>query len=143
MTESTGEPAGLPSPEDRRRLREAADLTCEQVAERLGVSGAAVRSWEAGRTHPRGRKRAAYVRLLARGADGSGGGSDPGPRRCETPAAPARGPPPPAPGRAPPRPHVRAAAPRAPRRAARRARAAGPPAAPPPPRPPPRPPRRH
>ncbi|MFJ2820222.1 helix-turn-helix domain-containing protein [Streptomyces toxytricini] len=91
MTESTGEPAGLPSPEDRRRLREAADLTCEQVAERLGVSGAAVRSWEAGRTHPRGRKRAAYVRLLARGAGGSGG-SGGGPVRRPAADGPSRPP---------------------------------------------------
>ncbi|AXE22609.1 DNA-directed RNA polymerase sigma-70 factor [Streptomyces globosus] len=74
MTESTGEPAGLPTPEDRRRLREAADLTCEQVAERLGVTAAAVRSWEAGRAHPHGHKRAAYVRLLAHGSGGSGAG---------------------------------------------------------------------
>ncbi|CAL9519656.1 hypothetical protein SUDANB120_03819 [Streptomyces sp. enrichment culture] len=124
MTESTGEPAGLPSPEDRRRLREAADLTCEQVAERLGVSGAAVRSWEAGRTHPRGRKRAAYVRLLARGAGGSGGGPVRGPAADGPSRSPdggpvaspagdsAAGPP----ARAPRRPAARPAPPRRPGR---------------------------
>ncbi|MFD0719738.1 helix-turn-helix domain-containing protein [Streptomyces globosus] len=121
MTESTGEPAGLPSPEDRRLLREAADLTCEQVAERLGVSGAAVRSWEAGRTHPRGRKRAAYVRLLARGADGSGGGSGPGPVRDPAADGPSR-PPGAGPVAGPPAPGDSAAGPpaRPPRRPAAR-----------------------
>ncbi|MGW7027586.1 helix-turn-helix domain-containing protein [Streptomyces xanthophaeus] len=71
MTRSVKE-LGLPSPEERRRLREAADLTHEQVAGVMGVAPATVRSWESGRTDPRGRKRTLYARLLADlGAPGS------------------------------------------------------------------------
>ncbi|MFG2330439.1 sigma factor-like helix-turn-helix DNA-binding protein [Streptomyces sp. NPDC048604] len=54
----------LPSPKERRRLREAKALTEDQVAEAVGVTRATVRSWETGRSSPRGRKRDAYVRLL-------------------------------------------------------------------------------
>ncbi|MEV3872807.1 sigma factor-like helix-turn-helix DNA-binding protein [Streptomyces sp. NPDC049906] len=57
--------APLPSPGERRRLREAGGLTPEQVADRVGVTRETVRSWEAGRTAPRGRKREAYAALLA------------------------------------------------------------------------------
>ncbi|MFG2337125.1 helix-turn-helix domain-containing protein [Streptomyces yangpuensis] len=56
---------GLPAPNERRRLREAAELTLDEVAEAVGVASATVRSWESGRTTPRGRKRDAYARLLA------------------------------------------------------------------------------
>ncbi|MFD7100821.1 helix-turn-helix domain-containing protein [Streptomyces xanthophaeus] len=71
MTRSVKE-LGLPSPEERRRLREAADLTHEQVAGVMGVAPATVRSWESGRTDPRGRKRTLYARLLVDlGAPGS------------------------------------------------------------------------
>ncbi|MGW7362570.1 sigma factor-like helix-turn-helix DNA-binding protein [Streptomyces sp. NPDC054841] len=55
----------LPSPKERRRLREAKSLSEEQVAEAVGVTKATVKSWEAGRTSPRGRKREAYAKLLA------------------------------------------------------------------------------
>ncbi|MER5385678.1 helix-turn-helix domain-containing protein [Streptomyces sp. NPDC002688] len=62
MTQSPATP--LPAPKERRRLREDRSLTQTEMAARLGVSRATVRSWETGRTTPRGRKREAYVRLL-------------------------------------------------------------------------------
>lgn len=52
----------LPLPAERRRIREAAELSLRDVAEVLGVSHTAVASWEAGAT-PR-EHRAAYARLL-------------------------------------------------------------------------------
>ncbi|KOU39021.1 sigma factor-like helix-turn-helix DNA-binding protein [Streptomyces sp. WM6378] len=55
----------LPTPKERRRLREAKDLTEAQVATAVGVTRATVRSWETGRTTPRGRKGEHYARLLA------------------------------------------------------------------------------
>lgn len=55
----------LPPPDERRRLREAQSLTQAQVAARVGVARETVRSWETGRTTPRGRKRDAYAKLLA------------------------------------------------------------------------------
>ncbi|MFF1559117.1 helix-turn-helix domain-containing protein [Streptomyces sp. NPDC058279] len=64
-TSASGE-ADLPSPQERRRLRESAELTHGEVAAAVGVSPATVRSWESGRTQPRGRKRKAYVRFLTR-----------------------------------------------------------------------------
>lgn len=70
MTQSTtGEAAThpLPSPKERRRLREARSLSEEQVAAAVGVTRATVRSWETGRTSPRGRKREAYARLIGSG----------------------------------------------------------------------------
>ncbi|MGW1216543.1 helix-turn-helix domain-containing protein [Streptomyces sp. NPDC002499] len=63
MTQSPATP--LPSPKERRRLRESGSLTQAQVAERVGVSRETVRSWETGRTTPRGDKREAYAKLLA------------------------------------------------------------------------------
>ncbi|MFJ1603143.1 sigma factor-like helix-turn-helix DNA-binding protein [Streptomyces sp. NPDC088253] len=54
----------LPSPKDRRRLREAQSLSQADVAAAVGVTRATVRSWENGRTTPRGSKRDAYARLL-------------------------------------------------------------------------------
>ncbi|MFC9847361.1 helix-turn-helix domain-containing protein [Streptomyces sp. NPDC060223] len=62
MTQSPAPP--LPSPKERRRLREAKSLSQAEVAARLGVTRETVRSWENGRTTPRGRKRGAYVKLL-------------------------------------------------------------------------------
>ncbi|MFF2730071.1 helix-turn-helix domain-containing protein [Streptomyces sp. NPDC058008] len=56
--------APLPSPKERRRLREARALTEQQVAAAVGVTPATVRAWETGRASPRGRRRAAYVRLI-------------------------------------------------------------------------------
>lgn len=55
----------LPAPNERRRLREAAELTHDDVAAAVGVTATTVRSWESGRTAPRGRKREAYTTFLA------------------------------------------------------------------------------
>ncbi|MFJ3606139.1 helix-turn-helix domain-containing protein [Streptomyces anulatus] len=68
MTRSTTDEAAapqLPSPKERRRLREAKSLSEEQVAAAVGVTRSTVRSWETGRTSPRGRKRALYAKLIA------------------------------------------------------------------------------
>jgi DNA-directed RNA polymerase specialized sigma24 family protein/transcriptional regulator with XRE-family HTH domain len=68
MTESITRSASgtpLPPPKERRRLREAKSLSEDEVATTIGVTRATVRSWETGRTDPRGRKREAYARLLA------------------------------------------------------------------------------
>ncbi|MDG9681704.1 helix-turn-helix domain-containing protein [Streptomyces sp. DH18] len=68
MTRSTTDEAAapqLPSPKERRRLREAKSLSEEQVAAAVGVTRATVRSWETGRTSPRGRKRALYAKVIA------------------------------------------------------------------------------
>ncbi|WP_435137928.1 telomere-associated protein Tap [Actinacidiphila sp. bgisy144] len=54
----------LPSPVERRRLREAAGLSQAQVAHALGTRREAVGSWEAGQREPRPPQRAAYARLL-------------------------------------------------------------------------------
>ncbi|MFE7599624.1 helix-turn-helix domain-containing protein [Streptomyces sp. NPDC057494] len=67
MSRSTADSAPsvtLPTPKERRRLREALALSEEQVAEAMGVTRATIRSWETGRSAPRGRKREAYARLL-------------------------------------------------------------------------------
>ncbi|WP_189190233.1 helix-turn-helix domain-containing protein [Streptomyces albiflavescens] len=66
MTRSPATP--LPAPEERRRLREAKSLTQAEVASRLGVTRKTVRSWEAGRTTPRGREGDAYAQLLTEAA---------------------------------------------------------------------------
>ena len=63
MTQSPATP--LPSPKERRRLREAKSLSQADVAARVGVTRETVRSWEAGRSSPRGRRREVYTRLLA------------------------------------------------------------------------------
>ncbi|MFJ3701134.1 MULTISPECIES: helix-turn-helix domain-containing protein [Streptomyces] len=66
MTRSAGPAptAPLPSPKERRRLREAKELSEQQVAAAVGVTAATVRAWETGRASPRGRRRAAYTRLI-------------------------------------------------------------------------------
>ncbi|MFF3172999.1 helix-turn-helix domain-containing protein [Streptomyces sp. NPDC057900] len=86
MTQSTTGTAAaqpLPSPKERRRLREAKSLSEEQVAAAMGVTRATVRSWETGRTSPRGRKREAYARLIGT-ADAA-----PAPASASTPTPPA------------------------------------------------------
>ncbi|WP_345204953.1 helix-turn-helix transcriptional regulator, partial [Streptomyces lavendulae] len=55
---------GLPHPDERKRLREAAGLSQDQIARALSVRRETVTSWETGRTAPRPPKRAAYARLL-------------------------------------------------------------------------------
>ncbi|WP_405715960.1 helix-turn-helix domain-containing protein [Streptomyces sp. NBC_00046] len=70
MTQNSTDTASahpLPSPKERRRLREAKSLSEAQVAAAVGVTRATVRSWETGRTTPRGRKREAYARLISSG----------------------------------------------------------------------------
>ncbi|MEV0742880.1 helix-turn-helix domain-containing protein [Streptomyces sp. NPDC050549] len=54
----------LPDPAERKRLREAAGLSQDQVAKALDVRRETVTGWEAGRTEPRPPRRAAYIRLL-------------------------------------------------------------------------------
>lgn len=54
----------LPSPKERRRLREAQSLSQADIAAAVGVTRATVHSWENGRTTPSGSRRDAYARLL-------------------------------------------------------------------------------
>ncbi|MET9687850.1 helix-turn-helix domain-containing protein [Streptomyces sp. NPDC006514] len=68
-TSSEDSELSLPAPKERRRLREAAELTHDEVAAAVGVTAATIRSWESGRTAPRGRKRELYMQFLARLAD--------------------------------------------------------------------------
>ncbi|MCX4805237.1 helix-turn-helix domain-containing protein [Streptomyces sp. NBC_01214] len=93
-TSSEDSELSLPAPKERRRLREAAELTHDEVAAAVGVTAATIRSWESGRTAPRGRKRELYMQFLARLADlpqESGPGGAPGEtktaRAAEEPAA--------------------------------------------------------
>lgn len=91
MTQSTtGTPASppLPSPKERRRLREAKSLSEAQVAAAVGVTRATVRAWETGRTSPRGRKREVYARLI--GTGGTRSTSHPSPVKPATPNNPPR-----------------------------------------------------
>ncbi|MEU9039939.1 helix-turn-helix transcriptional regulator [Streptomyces sp. NPDC048352] len=121
---SSGSELGLPSPKERRWLRESGGLTYEEAAARVGVTAATVRSWECGRTEPRGRTREAYAALLERlAADGAAPvrpvAAGPPTRRPRTAAArgakppadpprpahpPRTAPPPPPPGGVPPSP---------------------------------------
>ncbi|WP_406093455.1 helix-turn-helix domain-containing protein [Streptomyces sp. NBC_01013] len=91
MTQSANGTAAahpLPTPKERRRLREAKSLSEEQVAAAVGVTRATVRAWETGRTSPRGRKREAYARLI--GTGGTRSGSHPVPVKPTTPNGRAR-----------------------------------------------------
>ncbi|TGA90319.1 helix-turn-helix domain-containing protein [Streptomyces sp. MZ04] len=63
MTQSPATP--LPPPKERRRLREATSLSQAELATKVGVTKETVRSWESGRTAPRGRRREIYAKLLA------------------------------------------------------------------------------
>ncbi|ORT59565.1 helix-turn-helix domain-containing protein [Streptomyces sp. CB03238] len=76
----------LPSPKERRRLREAMSMTEDQLAQLVGVTRATVRSWETGRTNPRGRKREAYAKLLCAAQEGrSARSQSPRPKRRSQP----------------------------------------------------------
>ncbi|MET9887068.1 helix-turn-helix transcriptional regulator [Streptomyces sp. NPDC006430] len=74
----------LPHPDERKRLREAAGLSQEQIATALSVRRETVTSWETGRTAPRPPKRAAYARLL----EGLSALHPPTPAPGDTPATP-------------------------------------------------------
>ncbi|MWA13070.1 helix-turn-helix domain-containing protein [Streptomyces sp. BA2] len=63
MTQSPATP--LPSPKERRRLREAKHLSQAAIAAKVGVTRETVRSWESGRSTPSGRRRGIYAKLLA------------------------------------------------------------------------------
>ncbi|OPF71278.1 transcriptional regulator [Streptomyces antioxidans] len=54
----------LPTPAERKRLREAAGLSQAEVAGALDIRREAVGNWESGKTEPRQPTRAAYARLL-------------------------------------------------------------------------------
>lgn len=64
LLEQAAAPDDLPAPAERKRLREAAGLSQDQVSKALNVRRETVTGWEAGRTEPRPPKRAAYARLL-------------------------------------------------------------------------------
>ncbi|WP_327681133.1 sigma factor-like helix-turn-helix DNA-binding protein [Streptomyces sp. NBC_00467] len=67
MTQSTtrsGSGTPLPSPKERRRLREAKSMSEQEIATAVGVTRATIRSWETGRSSPRGRRREVYAKLL-------------------------------------------------------------------------------
>ncbi|MGW9030984.1 telomere-associated protein Tap [Streptomyces sp. NPDC055722] len=64
LLEQAAAPDALPAPAERKRLREAASLSQEQIAQALNVRRETVTGWESGRTEPRPPKRAAYIRLL-------------------------------------------------------------------------------
>ncbi|MFD5065275.1 helix-turn-helix domain-containing protein [Streptomyces sp. NPDC058394] len=57
---------GLPAPEVRARLRQAASLTQAEVAEAIGVHRVQVVRWESGQAEPRNPHRRTYGRLLER-----------------------------------------------------------------------------
>ncbi|MFF5859877.1 helix-turn-helix domain-containing protein [Streptomyces sp. NPDC012751] len=59
----------LPPPTVRAKLRLAAGLTQQEVAEAVGVKRLAVARWELGQTHPRRPHRAVYMHLLNRLAE--------------------------------------------------------------------------
>ncbi|MEU9705584.1 helix-turn-helix domain-containing protein [Streptomyces sp. NPDC047981] len=109
----------MPTPKELRRLREARGLSEDQVAEAMGVTRATVRSWETGRTTPRGRKQEAYAKLI--GAHEDQGAPAPAPAPAPT-STPSTEPPAPPSALSTPPPHTR------PRAAAKRA--AKPPKAP-------------
>ncbi|BFV60855.1 hypothetical protein KCMC57_up59590 [Kitasatospora sp. CMC57] len=54
----------LPAPEERARLRKAARLTQQQIADALRVKRETIWTWEKGRVEPRTPQREAYARLL-------------------------------------------------------------------------------
>jgi DNA-binding transcriptional regulator YiaG len=53
--------ADLPSPAQRRALREAAGLSQRELAKAIGVSQASIAHWEASRRVPRGKCLERYV----------------------------------------------------------------------------------
>ncbi|MBT2365472.1 helix-turn-helix domain-containing protein [Streptomyces sp. ISL-10] len=119
----------LPPPPERKRLREAAGVSQEQVARALKVRRETVTSWEAGRTEPRPPKRAAYARLLEGLAAHHPPRTAPQPDAAQDPLPESGAIPAPAPAASVPEQAATSQAPPAPERAAAAAPAA--PAAPP------------
>ncbi|WP_431983164.1 helix-turn-helix transcriptional regulator [Streptomyces qinglanensis] len=72
----------------RAKLRRAAGLTQQEVAEAVGVKRLAVARWELGQTHPRRPHRAVYMHLLNRLAQRFPEAADEG---MPTPASESRG----------------------------------------------------
>ncbi|WP_338494359.1 helix-turn-helix domain-containing protein [Streptomyces sp. SJL17-4] len=113
MSRSTADSASsvtLPTPKERRRLREALALSEEQVAEAMGVTKATVRSWETGRSSPRGRKREAYASLLGTYGPDDAPTSPESSNSSERAAEPQSGPPSPVRPQAPARTQTQAQA---------------------------------
>lgn len=54
----------LPSPAERKVIRQRARVTTVRMAEELGVQPLAVKRWENGTREPRGELRLRYARLL-------------------------------------------------------------------------------
>ncbi|MEU1012296.1 helix-turn-helix transcriptional regulator [Streptomyces sp. NPDC005890] len=88
--------SALPSPAERRRLRQAHALTLDEVAAALHVRRATVGAWESGKTEPRPPEREAYARLLGQLAKLYPAPESTGAPQEDTDAAPAATPPPPA-----------------------------------------------
>lgn len=61
--------AELPAPAERRRIREAAGVSQQQIADELGVSHMAVSYWECGKWTPTLENAIAYRSLLGQLAD--------------------------------------------------------------------------
>jgi predicted transcriptional regulator len=64
--------ARLPEPAERRRVREAAGLSRQQVADELGVTQAAVAYWESGTWTPTLENAGKYRALLEQLAEAAG-----------------------------------------------------------------------
>jgi len=58
-------PVALPTPHQRKVLRETAGLTIRQLATVVGCSHSAIARWEAGDRTPKGDRRKAYAAALA------------------------------------------------------------------------------
>lgn len=54
----------LPTPDERKAIREAANITQAEVAAVIGTSAQAVSQYEAGKRQPRGELRTRYSELL-------------------------------------------------------------------------------
>lgn len=54
----------LPTPQEAKRIRKAAHVTQERLAEALGVHRVSVARWEAGEREPQGELRAVYATVL-------------------------------------------------------------------------------
>lgn len=58
------ESMSLPDPAERRRIREAAEVSRDRLGAELGVCGLTVLRWEQGARTPQRGLRLAYIRLL-------------------------------------------------------------------------------